>query len=177
MYRLFALLLAGLGLLTGCGTAETSVGAERSVGPAAIAAPTDDVVLTISGSVERPNADGRVMADRAGLESVGPVTATVFEPFVSAEMEFTGVSLAAVLQAAGVADDATLVLRALDDYEVSFTMAELVEDSALLVTRQADEPIAVADGGPIRVVFTDPDSPLGRNLALWIWSLAEIEVE
>lgn len=137
--------------------------------------PADAVVLTVQGA-DQPNVGAEVQADISALESLGTSTITVHEPFLNKELEFTVVPLDDVLAAAGVAPDAELLWTALDDYQVHFTRCQLAAEGALLATRIEGAPIDIANGGPVRVVFVDPDGTLGRDTNQWIWSLYLIEV-
>ncbi len=166
------LALAAVSVLAGCSSSSEAAAVvdtdESAAAP--LPAPTGEVVLTVAG------AEGVVDADLAGIEGLGTVTTKVYEPFIEADVEFTGVPVDVVLAAAGVPLDAPLTWVALDDYEVSFTRAAAAAEGALLATRQDGAPIPVADGGPIRVVFPQPDAPLARDLNLWIWSARRVEV-
>ncbi len=162
---LFAMSFVFLAACGGTDISET-VGVERTATVAALPAPSGDVVLTVQGDVAQPNVGDEVMADIAGIESLGTTTVTVFEPFTSQDVEFTGVHLDTVLAAIGVDQDTPLVWTALDDYQVTYTRGELAGEGALL---------AIEDGGPIRVVFTDESGPIGRDTNQWIWSLVHLE--
>ncbi len=178
MPRFVALLSALLLVVTACGSDQdldaTDVDSlAATIDP--LPAPTDDVVLTIKGAT-RPNVSNHVEADIAGIESLGTETVQVDEPFVNERIEFTGVRVDDLFAAAGVDLDATLVWTALDDYQVNFTGGQAAAENAILATRIDGEPIDLIDGGPVRVVFTDPDGELGRDTNQWIWSLHLIEV-
>ena len=173
-HRLLIVIIAGITLLTACGEEADS----PSAGPAAIAplpVPSEDVVLTITG-VDKPNVGDQVRVDLDGIESLGTTTVTLQEPFLNEELEVTGVAIDDLLAAAGVDLDATLVWTALDDYQVHFSRREIGAENALLATRINDMPIDVVDGGPIRIIFTEPGGELGRDTNQWIWSLYQIEV-
>ena len=175
MRRFIAILTLIGATAAACGGSTTDPGVERSVSAAPVAPPTGEVVLTISGDDARSNVGDQVQMDLEGLEALGVVTETIFEPFVSEEVVMTGVPLVDVLRAAGIGEDTPLVWTALDDYQVSYTLGELMADDGLLATRLDGEPIPVSSGGPIRVVFRNLDGPIGRNTNQWIWSLATIE--
>lgn len=160
-----------------CGGTDNSaaVGAERVISVTQVPAPSGDVVLTAQGAVGQPNVGDEVQADIAGIESLGTTTVTVFEPFVSQHVEFTGVHLDTVLAAIGVDFEIPITWTALDDYQVHYTRTELIGEGAFLATRQNGTPIPIEEGGPIRVVFTDDSGPIGRDTNQWIWSLVRLE--
>ncbi len=160
----------------GGGSEAPDAGAERVADVGPLPAPAGEVVLTATGAVGQPNVGDEVQADIEGLESLGTITATVFEPFISESIEFTGVPLETALAAIGVDADAPIVWTALDDYQVHYSRGELAGEGALLATRQDGAPIPIEEGGPIRVVFTDDSGDLGRDTNQWIWSLVRLEV-
>ena len=166
-----ALLLA----VTSCGSTQEVAGTDE-VGIEPLPAPTGEVLLTIRGA-GRPNVGPDVQVDLEGIESVGTSTMIIHEPFLNAELEMTGVLIEDLLAVADVDPDAELVWTALDDYQVRFSGRESGAESAYLATRVNGEPIEVADGGPIRVVFPEPDGTLARDSNQWIWSLYLIEVK
>lgn len=135
-----------------------------------VAAATGDIVLTVAD-------DGvSVEFDIQALEALGAEPIQVDDPFVNRTLDFDAVPLVVVLAAAGIGPNDALTWRALDDYEVYFSGADLLEDQAFLAIRQDDDLIEIADGGPVRVVFGSLDGPLGRDTNQWIWSLDRIEV-
>jgi len=138
--------------------------------------PTGAVVLTIEGRVGQPNVGDHVEVDLDGIERLGTVDFTVFEPFVNRELEMSGVPIATLLTAAGIDTGADLVWTALDDYQVTFSGGAAARENAILATRVDGEPISIADGGPIRIVFPDSDGPLGRDSNQWIWSIERVSV-
>ncbi len=179
MLRRFStiVIIAIIAATTACGGGDDPIanGAERVATVEPLPVPTGDVVLTARGVIGQPNVGDEAQADLAGIESLGTVTQTVYEPFVSAEIEFTGVPLDTVLAAIGVDDDIPLTWTALDEYEVHYSRGEVVPEGPLLATRQDGQPIPIADGGPIRVVFADDSGLIGRDTDHWIWSLALVE--
>jgi len=138
--------------------------------------PTSSVVLTIEGRVGQPNVGDHIEVDLEGIERLGIVEFTVFEPFLNRDLEMSGVPLAMLLAAAGVDAEAELVWTALDDYQVTFSGVAAASENAMLATRVDGEPISVADGGPTRIVFPKSDGPLGRDSDQWIWSIESVSV-
>lgn len=138
--------------------------------------PMGEVVLTIA-SESKAAERGPVEADLAGLEQLGTITTTVYEPFVERDIEVTGVPFDRVLAAAGVEPDNRIAITALNLYQIEEKASHLSGGGGLLVTRVDGEQIPVADGGPIRLVYTDARSAQALNTNLWIWSIATIEVK
>lgn len=131
--------------------------------------PRDEVVLTVRSG------DFVAEWDRAGLATLPTRELTVQEPFLQRPASFTVVDFADVLASSHVPATATVHLTALDDYTVDLDLGDRRTADTRLALAQDGHPIAVADGGPIRIVFPD-DSTLGRNEDMWIWSLRTVEV-
>lgn len=111
------------------------------------------------------------------LVAARTVTLTVHEPFLKQDVEFTGVPLADVVEATGAPDGATAMHTvALNDYAVDVPLDVLDHPDVILATHADGAPIALEDGGPIRIVFGD-DHPQTHDEALWTWSLATIEYQ
>lgn len=175
--RLCLLLCAIALAVVSCGTTSPSGPAAPlplTTGP--LPAPAGDVVLTIIGGTD-PNVGDETHLDIAGIESLGTTTIQVFEPFVSQELEFTGVPMSSVLGAAGIDLDSPLSWTALDLYELNFTHAEVRAENGFLATRMDGQPIEIADGGPVRLVFPTDDGPLGGDSSQWVWSLTQVETQ
>ena len=141
----------------------------------AVPAPTGAAVLTISGTGVKTNTPEGLAFDVAGLESLGMVQASIYEPFEKKRIQFSGVELERVLEMAGVTGTATLHMVALDDYQVDVTAAEVAAGGMLLATKADGEALAIAKGGPARLVFLD-GTKSGADTRRWIWSVARIEV-
>ena len=174
-----ALVPLAIGGLSACGDSSADSETEqyqfRSVSAAslevgdAVPAPTGDAVLAVG--------DGQsddVVFDLATLERAGTVEGELFEPFEKKRVTFTGVELKDVLALAGVPAATDLHLVALDDYTVDLDGADVEAGGILLATSVDGNPIPIANGGPIRIVFLD-DVEVGKTTDLWIWSLARIE--
>lgn len=122
-------------------------------------------------------ADGTsVDLSREHLDAMRTVSAELYEPFVRERVTFTGVPLSDLFAMLGDLDpEGTVHAVALNEYSVEIPVSVTREDGAFLATLEDGEPIAVEDGGPTRVVFTD-DHPDTANETLWIWSLASLDV-
>ena len=144
------------------------------------AAPADEVVLRITGDVDTANADGELHLDMAQLEAIGMVAYAVDDMQAEGRrVTFTGVLLRDVLDAAGASDDAVaLEMSALNDYAVSIPSDDQHESPVMIATRVDGERMAVADYGPIRVVYPYDTHDLDPTVydPRWIWQLASIDV-
>lgn len=135
----------------------------------AVPAPEGPVVLSVATVAGAP-----VQFDLATLERAGLVEAELYEPFEHERLTFSGVELRDVLELAGVASTTDVHLTALDDYAVDLTVDQIQAGGILIATQSGGEEIAIAEGGPIRVVFVD-GTESGSDEDLWIWSLSRID--
>jgi hypothetical protein len=146
----------------------------------AIPAPTGDVVLTVSGDIEKAGSGSTLKLDLATLEQMGLVRYTVHDPWLDADHEFSGVLLADVLDTVGASAGSThLRFVAIDDYEVQISMADVRRWPVLLATKMDGQPMGVEDKGPTRIIWPYDQYPEIDRLTykdLWIWSLETLEV-
>jgi hypothetical protein len=138
-----------------------------------LAPPTGEPVLRIRG-VSRGNVGSHTTAiDFATLDKLGVEELTVHEPFLKRDVTFTGVWMRDLLNRAGVGADARrLYLHALDDYHVELSVSD-VAATGFLAVRAGGEPMEIADGGPIRLVFSSDDG-VAAITDNWIWSIDSI---
>ena len=146
-------------------TTTTSFSLPQAVGP---------TILTITGDTPHADSNYEVRVDQAMLDAIGNEQIVVHEPFVDKSLSFSGVSVDSFLGSLGIAPDTTLVWKALDGYEITYTRSELAEANAFLATRQDNQLIPIEAGGPLRVVFPENGGSISANGSAWIWSISEI---
>lgn len=174
-------ILAVTAVAIACQSSATATPYTRVSEPvAALGAPIPapaDPILTITGDITGTNRDGLEL-DVAAIEALGLVRYAVRDPWLERNLEFTGVLVTDLLAAAGANPDATtLLITALDDYQVSIAIADVRRWPVMLATRTNGEPMAIEDKGPTRIVFpADPTIDPLRYKDLWIWQLKTIEV-
>jgi hypothetical protein len=146
---------------------------QQTVVPDALPAPNGKTVLRVTGAVRGNSGPRTTKVDFATLDRLARERVTIREPFLKRDIEFTGIRMRALLQSVGV--DATarrVYMHALDDYHVDLPAADLADD-AILATRMNGRRIPIAEGGPIRLIFTR-ESKLAPNTDNWIWSIDSI---
>ena len=176
-FKLIPVLALVGALVVGCGVDTDPVAVAPQVGEAAKAQ------LVFEPAVGKPIVkfeglvnDGKpVSADLASFDALPKQTLKVVEPFVKKSMTFTGVSFADLLNAAQ-ATGRSVTVHALDDYEVTFKVAVLRDQGALLATAVGGKAIEMSAGGPVRLVFP-ASSKAGKDSDLWVWSIDKITVE
>jgi hypothetical protein len=169
-------------ILTGCGAgAEPGTPVQASsppstVAPTPVPVPAGKPVLTLTGQLGNHNQGGNLIFDQKSLDAMATQTATLMEPFDKKNINFTGIPMSVLLSRAGIPPTATGVeLHAIDDYKVTLKVADLMAPGVLLATKADGAPIPVKAGGPIRLVFP-PDSVVGKNRDIWIWSIDTMKI-
>jgi len=159
------------GSITGTSSTTASPAQPNPYGTLTIDPPgPHDPLLTLAGG-----SAGTVALTLAELEALGTETITIYEPFLKRRQTFTGVPLAAVLVRGGIDSGATVLTRALNDYEYAAKGALLVASGAIIATRLGRDPIPYDAGGPIRLIFPD-STDFSSILEAWNWSLSEISL-
>src|SRR6266545_3903611 len=150
-----AVVLAACGSSTPAGSSApaATTSAAALPPPTPVPPPKGKVVLKLSGTLSNHNAGALLVFDQKTLDA-----------------------MATMLGRAGISRAATKVrMHALDDYRVDFQAADLTAPGVLLAVKADGRAIPVAKGGPIRLVFP-PQSSVGRNKDLWIWSIDSMAV-
>ena len=175
---LLASLLAVVFLAGACSSEETTTtvpaeSAPTTENPYGDALPVDppgpdEVVLTVTGPA------GSQTYTIGQLRDLATTTTTVDEPFVKERIEFSGVPMATLFEAAGITGDTVVDTVALNDYAFDAPASLFTESDAIIAVSQAGADIPIDKGGPIRIVIPD-GTPSAGNLDAWNWSLARIE--
>ena len=156
-------------------SADAPATAKSSSAPAKrLPAARRPVVMTVSG-VSRGNVGAHTTkVDFATLDKAAREELAIYEPFLKRDVRFTVIPMSALLPRLGVPASATKVyMHALDDYHVNLPL-DAVGKEGFLATRMNGKPIAVADGGPARLVLKG--GKLASNTDNWIWSIDRMKV-
>lgn len=134
-------------------------------------APSDAVVLTITGEIEHPNVGDEMHLDMAALESLPAVTYSTETPSHDQHENFTGVRINTLLEAIG-SDAREIMAIGLDDYK--FTLADLDFERypIIIAYRQDGEYISVRNLGPLRIIIPisehpELNTPINESRAVW----------
>ncbi len=161
--------LAAAGLF---GLAATAVVAQD------LGAPTGEVLMTITGAIERKNAGESAQFDLAMLEAMDPVTITTSTIWTDGVQEFRGVPLVRLMQEVG-AQGSMIAASALNDYTVQIPMEDAVEGGAVLAFEANGEGLSVRDKGPLWVIYPYDSSKDYQSEVVYarsIWQVAKMEV-
>ena len=131
-------------------------------------------ILHVSG-VSNGNAGRRTLkVDFATLDRLAHERVILREPFLKREFTFNVIRMSEFARLAGIPAGASLYMHALDDYHVVLPIDDIAS-VAFIATRVEGKPISVAQGGPIRLVFTGDES-VAANTDNWIWSIDSMRV-
>ncbi|RBP75570.1 molybdopterin-dependent oxidoreductase [Marinobacter nauticus] len=125
--------------------------------------------------------DGKetLVLDRALLESFPQSVIETTSPYYDGTAEFSGPTLARVIEHFGSTGASAVTLVALNGYKVSGSMKELMSLDAIVSTRQNGEPMSIRQRGPYWIML-----PLSERPELdsedfhryMVWQLNRIEL-
>jgi hypothetical protein len=151
-----------------------------SIAPDSDLTPSGEVILTLFGAIGNTHGGESVRLDLATLERFGLVRYTIVDPWRGTEETYSGVLMSTLLATLGVDEAAEVaVFVALDDYRAEIPIAELRKWPVLLATRSRGVPLAVAEGGPSRIVYpihSNPRAAAPERRANWVWNVETIEI-
>ncbi len=176
-------ILVLVGLLAACGSKaslsyETVVPAAISPG-SAIPAPSEKVILTLSGNIAVKNVGDTLQFDMPTLEKLGLVKYTVDDPWLNVTNTYTGILMSDLRKFAGASPSAKLIhMVGLDDYAVDLPFEDIEKWPVLLATRTNGSYMGVANNGPTRIIYPYHSYSIDPVTYddYWIWNLATIEV-
>ena len=145
----------------------------------ALEAATGKVLLSVTGQIGSPNADGRVDFDQAMLDALPQHSFTTSTPWYKTPRKFSGPLLREVLAAAG-AKGSTLGAIALNNYKVEIPAEDAQKFKVLLATRMDDKPMPVREKGPLFIIYPYDDSADLRSERYYsrsAWQLRKIDVK
>ncbi|PZX11348.1 hypothetical protein LX81_03939 [Palleronia aestuarii] len=151
----------------------------NAVAADALARPTGPVVLTISGDIEKTNAEGAAEFDLEMLEALPGRETVIDTPWYSGTKTFSGPLISAVLDAVGAGEGALKVI-ALNDYTAEIPRDDVDEYPVILATRIDGERMSVREKGPSFVIYPfDVDRDLYSEVIFGrsVWQVAAIEVD
>ena len=141
--------------------------------------PSGPVILSVSGKVGEVNDGDAARFDLAMLDRLPQSEVATHTPWTEGEQRFSGVRLGELLRLLEAAGS-ELTLHALNDYSVDMDLRRYIAFGPLLATRRNGQTMAIADKGPVWLVFPEDDYPelnAARVHDLWVWQLTEIRVE
>ena len=133
-----------------------------------------------SPKLQIKSGDQTLILDRAELEAFPQTTIVTKSPYFDGEVAFTGPTLKRIVESFGVTGEAQLTLRALNDYQVSGSLDEVLGLDAIIATRMNAQTMSIRNRGPFWVILPLSDRPELDNEdyhRYMVWQLSEIQLE
>jgi hypothetical protein len=150
-----------------------------TVSAADLAKPVGEVILTVSGAIANTNGEGKAAFDLDMMKALPVTTFKTKTTWTEGAKAFTGVSLQALLAAAGSSGTVAKAI-ALNDYGVEIPVSDAVADGPIVAYLMDDQPMSVRDKGPLWIVYPFDAKPEYRTEATYaksIWQLTRIELK
>lgn len=144
----------------------------------ALQKPSGQVILSVTGAIERTNADGRADLDLAMLESIGLVELETTTPFTKGSKVFRGVLARDLLRHLG-ATGSQIQAAAIDLYKVQIPVEDFEQFDVLIALEADGKRLRVRDHGPTWVVYPwSQHEELGKEIysRRSIWQMNVIDV-
>jgi len=112
------------------------------------------------------------------IELAGISDMEINDPFDNKTIYFTGVWLKDFIAKFGADGVKAVTFKAIDDYEISFSVNDWTGTRILLVTRISKKYFNFEHKGPVRIVFPDYDPQTDNSkevLPKWIWMIKNVE--
>lgn len=163
------------------GTARLALVAAFAAGPVAaqdLSAPSGEIILTVTGDIAARNQDDSAVFDLEMLRALGEVSFATTTPWTDGVQEFTGVPLAAVVDALGVTEG-TITATAINDYAIDIPVGDAVEGGPILAFMQNGELMSVREKGPLWLVYPYDLNEAYQAEVIFsrsIWQLVRLDV-
>jgi hypothetical protein len=144
-----------------------------------LAPPEGEVLLTITGAVDRANAPEGARLDLAALESLGLETLRTSTPWTEGTPVFKGVPVRAVLELVRARGDRVRAIAA-NDYSYEMPISDFRDYPVLLAVEMNGERLQMRDKGPIWMVYPIDQFDALQNRTTerkMVWQLKELRVE
>lgn len=146
---------------------------------AALPDPEGEVILTVSGNIERTNVDDEAHFDRQMLMALSPHVVETHTPWTDGASRFEGPLARAVLEAVEAKGE-MLRVRALNDFAADIPVTDFLDYDVILALERDGEPMPIRDYGPIFVLYPFDDHPALLNETIRfrsVWQVANIHVD
>lgn len=120
--------------------------------------PKGQVLLTVSGNIERSNNNGVAEFDREMLLALTQRTISTENPWNDGINTYSGPLGEAIMDAVGV-EGAVITVTALNDYSADLPISDLSEFGVIFALSMNDNDLRVRDRGPLFVIYPFTDRP------------------
>lgn len=135
----------------------------------------NDTRLIVDGQGDGTDLRAFTDADLMALPQVSFNTSTIW---TNATAQFSGPSLASVLEAAG-AQDGNIRMTAINDYKVDMPRAQIEPAAPIIANRIDGAPFGIREKGPLWLVFpfdSDDRYQTEEVYSFSIWQLTQIQI-
>lgn len=142
--------------------------------------PSGDVILTVSGRIDKVNDGSQALLTLAMMREVGVTGYETRSPWLTSRARFKGVLLRDVLTLLGAEEGSDIVARAADDYAVTIPWSDVADYDVLLAFEVNGVTLTRRDKGPLWVVYPLDENPeLDRTEITyrWIWQLESLDLQ
>lgn len=143
-----------------------------------LAYPSGQVLLTVTGKIEKTNGDGTALLDADFLSTFPAHRIETRTPWTDGIARFDGILLKDVLAAVGARGD-TLFAEAINGYRIAFPLSDAEKFGVLLAMRMEGKPLSRRDKGPLWIIYPRDSTAEIRDErydSRWVWQLNKIEV-
>ena len=144
-----------------------------------LSSPTGDVVLTVTGSIERTNADDTALFDEAMLAALPQKSVETTTVVTDGVRRFDGFLMRDLLDYLG-ADGETVTASAINDYIIDIPMEDFSRFDVLVATHMDGQRLQPSDKGPLWIVYPRDDHDALQDIRYdyrWVWQLVRLNVE
>jgi len=145
----------------------------------ALKKPSGRVILSVTGEIDRTNAEGRADFDRAMLEAIGMVELKTMTPFTEGSTVFRGILARDLLRYLG-ATGSQVEAAAIDLYEVTIPIEDFEQFDVLIALEADGKKLRVRDHGPTWIIYPwSQHKELGKEIysRRSIWQMNTINVQ
>jgi hypothetical protein len=146
---------------------------------AALPAPTEKPILTISGKIRNFNNGETAVFDRAMLEALGMVSFETATPWYDKVVRFEGPLMTSVMEAVDAFGD-SVVATALNDYSTTIPRSDFAQFKTILALKRDGAYLPVRDKGPLFVVYpydSNPELKQQKYYGRSAWQVAQFTVK
>ena len=142
-----------------------------------LAAPTGEVILTVTGLIDVTNVEGSAQFDLNMLEELDSTIVETSTIWTEGTNVFQGVSLAVLVDRLGI-EGSNLNATAINDYAVEIPLSDAVAGGPIVAYKMDGNTMSVRDKGPLWVIYPYDSNADYRSEVVYsrsIWQLDRIE--
>ncbi len=147
--------------------------------PSTLLAPTQPVILTVTGKITQHNRGEAAVFDAAMIDKLPVHEFRTWTPWFKEPVTFRGPLLQTLLDAVG-AKGQTLDIVALNDYAVNVPVSDAHEFGPLLARRIDGKVLGVRDKGPLFLIYpfdAKPETRTDQYYGRSIWQITRVSVQ